>query len=94
MDAQSVAAFRARMGWTRKALAERMGVSAETVQAWELGERTPSSGAIMHMLEIEEVEKMKANRKGPLVESNPGVRPYFAGKRKPPNSRAKRGGSR
>jgi DNA-binding transcriptional regulator YiaG len=39
--AEKMKALRCRMGWCQSDLARRLGVTAETVQAWEAGQSRP-----------------------------------------------------
>ena len=50
LDADSVRAARASLGWSRRQLAERLAVSYETVKSWETGRR-PCSGSAALLLQ-------------------------------------------
>jgi len=51
---ERVKALRERLGFTRLAFAEKLGVGQSTVACWETGHRTPESFAIVsRLLELE-----------------------------------------
>ena len=45
IDASSVAAVRARMGFSQARFAKLLGISVDTVQNWEQGRRKPTGAA-------------------------------------------------
>lgn len=42
LNSTSIKALRCRMGWCRSELAQRLGVSSQVIQAWELGQEKPN----------------------------------------------------
>ena len=50
---QRIPKIRQRMGLTRQQLAEKIGVSARTITAWESGRAIPQGASLMLLLDME-----------------------------------------
>ena len=57
MTGDEIRRWRESLGQSRTWLAERCGVSARTVEAWEQGSRTPSGSALLLLEQLVAREK-------------------------------------
>ncbi len=55
MFSQNLITLRTQKGWSQQALADRLGISSETVAAWENGRATPDLDTILALSELFDV---------------------------------------